>query len=278
MTSTAIEKRGPELPDAVKRRGVNEAQWRTLKSSLYPGASSDAVLMVIDYCRARQLDPMKRPCHIVPVEVKVGERYEWREIVMPGIYELRTTAQRTDLYLGHSTPDYGPTITVGTVAAPEWCAITFYRLHPGTGQRIEFPVRTLFREVVAKDRAGKVNARWSRAPVQMLTKCCEAAGLREAFPDEIGGEQTSEELDGQRITVDEPAAVATVEPAEPALAKPTGFDDWLDDLTAVADEGAEIFASAWGAASIEQREYLNATEPERYELLKAHAATKGSPA
>lgn len=273
MTSSALEK-VPVLPDAVARRGVNEAQWRTLKSSLYPGASSEAVLMVIDYCHARHLDPMKRPCHIVPVEVKVGDRYEWREIVMPGIYELRTTAQRTDLYLGHSRPDYGPTITVGSVDAPEWCEMTFYRHHPTSGERIEFPIRTLFREVVAKDRSGKVNARWSRAPVQMLTKCCEAAGLREAFPDEIGGETTSDEMDGQRITVDAAAPVVDAAPAEPALVKPEKFDEYLLDLGIAADEGSEIFASVWAAAAPEHRAYLMATEPERYEILKAHAATK----
>lgn len=274
--SAALEKVAPVLPDAVARRGINEPTWRTLKSSIFPGASSDAVLMVIDYCIANRLDPLKRPCHIVPVEVKVGDKYEWREIVMPGIYQHRTTAQRTGEYLGHSVPDYGPIITVGGVDAPEWCAITFYRLHH-TGQRIEFPIKTLFREVVAKNRDGKPNARWSRAPVQMLTKCCEAAGLREAFPDQLGGESTSEELDGQRITVDvEPAAQAA--PVEPALVIPDGFDDWLTDLTAVADEGAEIFASAWAAAPREHREYLNATTPERYEMLKAHAATKGSSA
>ena len=272
MTTSALEKRAPELPEPVARRGIDEAQWRTLKGSLYPGASSESVLMVIDYCRARHLDPLKRPVHIVPVEVKVGDKYEWREIVMPGIYELRTTAQRTDLYLGHSVPNYGPIITAKGVQAPEWCSMVFYRHHPSTGQRIEFPIRTYFAEVVACNRDGRANARWSRAPVQMLTKCCEAAGLREAFPDEIGGEQTSEEMDGQRITVDaEPVAAAS---SEPALVKPDGFDDWLDDLTSVADEGSEIFASTWSAAAQASREYLMATQPERYELLKQHAATK----
>lgn len=273
MNSTALEKRAPELPEPVARRGITEAQWRTLKSSLYPGASSDAVLMVIDYCTARKLDPLKRPCHIVPVEVKVGDKYEWREIVMPGIYELRTTAQRTELYLGHSIPDYGPLVNVKGMQVPEWCAITFYRWHPGTLTRIEFPIKTYFREVVATTRDGKPNQRWSRAPVQMLTKCCEAAGLREAFPDEIGGEHAAEEMDGQRITVDAEPAVSSA-PAEPALQPPEQFDDWLLDLTAVADEGSELFASAWHAAPDACRKYLMATTPERYEQLKDRAAQK----
>jgi phage recombination protein Bet len=263
--TTALEKAGPPLPEPVARRGINEAQWRTLKSSLYPGACSESVLMVIDYCLARRLDPLKKPCHIVPIDVKVGDKYETREIVMPGIYELRTTAQRTGEYLGHSVPLYGPAVDVKGVKAPEWVTIIFYRWHAPTEQRIEFPVTTYFREVVGTSRDGKPNARWSRAPQQMLTKCCEAAGLREAFPDEIGGQQAEEEIAGQR-PIDAPA----ISP-DPPLAIPEGFDDWLLDLTAVADEGAALFEAAWAASNKETRAYLMATDPDKYESLKAKA-------
>lgn len=192
------------LPEPVARRGVTEAQWRTLANNLYPGADPKSVLMVVDYCRARQLDPMKKPCHIVPMEVKdakTNTRY-WRDVVMPGIYEYRTTAQRTGQYLGHSDPEFGPDHEAFGVVAPEWCAMTMYRWNAVAQQRVEFPVRVYFREVVGvkKDRdSGQLmaNGRWAKAPIQMLVKCTEAAGLREAFPDEFGGEPTAEEMQGQ---------------------------------------------------------------------------------
>lgn len=194
----------PELPEAVSRRGLNEAQWRTLMNSLYPGASSASVLMVVDYCIARKLDPLKKPCHIVPMQVKDAKsgRYEWRDVVMPGIYEIRTTAQRTGEYLGHSRPTYGPLAEYLGVSAPEWCEMTVYRA--GAAGKAEFPVRVYFAEVVgtSKDKDTKkeyVNSRWTKAPIQMLTKCTEAAALREAFPNEIGGEHAAEELEGKVI-------------------------------------------------------------------------------
>ena len=65
-TAGAVVPAEPVLPEAVTRRSVSEAEWRTLCHSLYPGANPKSVLMVLDYCRARQLDPMKKPCHIVP--------------------------------------------------------------------------------------------------------------------------------------------------------------------------------------------------------------------
>jgi phage recombination protein Bet len=268
-TAPTTELVKPVLPEPVARRGIAEWQWRTLMNSLYPGAKGESVLLVWDYCKSRNLDPLKKPCHIVPMEVKVGEnKYEWRDVVMPGVYELRTTAQRTGEYLGHSKAEYGPTIETAGLKAPEWCEMTMYRWNATIAQRAEYPVRVLFNEVVATKRDGRANARWTKAPVQMLTKCCEAAGLREAFPDEVGGITTDEEMDGQRaITVQATA------PAESggALVKPEGYDEWTSDLVAAANASGAKLAETWKNAKPFLRHYLMAAEPESWDSLKARA-------
>lgn len=206
--------------EALTRRGIDEFQWRTLMNSLFPGAKSESVFMVIDYCKARKLDPMKKPCHIVPMKVKDARsgEYEWRDVVMPGIYEYRTTAMRTGNYLGHSKPEYGPIVEVFGVSAPEWCAMTMYR-RATNGDRIEFPVCVYFRESCntkfdKETKQDVANERWRKAPIQMLTKVTEAAGLREAFPDEFGGEQTAEEMDGRSMSIE--AEVVTEKPIQAA--------------------------------------------------------------
>jgi phage recombination protein Bet len=204
VTATAAER---SLTVQLAERNITNPQWHTLSKSLYPGASATSVLMVIDYCRARNLDPLKKPCHIVPMQIKVGHDYEWRDVILPGIYELRTTAMRTGLYLGHSKPEYGPETEFMGVKAPEYCDLVIYRWSEAAQMKAEFPVRTRFAEVCGttwdkKVSAHKVNARWSKAPVQMLVKCAEAAGLREAFPDELGGQMTVEEMEGQRHMID----------------------------------------------------------------------------
>jgi phage recombination protein Bet len=275
MTTSALET-VKTLPEPVARRGISEAQWRTLMTSLYPGAKAESVLMVIDYCAARKLDPLKRPCHIVPMEVKDPKTgaYQWRDVVLPGIYELRTTAQRSGLYLGHSAPDYGPLETVAGVTAPAWCAMTFYRFvaTPGPGMRAEYPVRVLFREVVAVTKDKKANSRWAKAPVQMLSKCTEAAGLREAFPDEIGGEQTAEEMDGQRA-ID----VQTVE-ATPPPAPPEGYAAWFDDLLSVVNQGIDVLEDTFTQAPEAFRRYLATVTPGEWDAIKARALRGGGEA
>ena len=193
---------GRSLPEPVARRGITEAQWLTLTNTLFPGAASASVILVWDYCAARKLDPMKKPVHIVPMRVKDARSGEWgwRDIVMPGIYEYRITAHRTGLYLGHSEPEFGLEFDYKGVKAFEWCAMTFYRWNDKAAQKVSFPVKVYFREVVATKQDGTVNERWTRASIQMHTKCTEAAGLRETFPEEFGGEPTAEEMEDRTIT------------------------------------------------------------------------------
>lgn len=194
---------GRSLSTQLAERSITAAQWHTLSKSLFPGARAESVLLAVDYCRARNLDPLKKPCHIVPMEIKNPQtgQYEWRDVVLPGIYELRTTAQRTGEYLGHSRPEYGEPIEHGGVTAPEWCEMTMYRWNAQAKERAEFHVRVYFKEVCGM-KGKEANRRWKQAPIQMLTKCTEAAGLREAFPDEFGGQMTFEEMEGQRQTID----------------------------------------------------------------------------
>jgi phage recombination protein Bet len=263
---TAIAKADGSVAAEVLKRGISEAQWNTLRRSLFPGAAPESVLLVWDYCLARRLDPMKRPCHIVPMEVTVktpaGERKEWRDVVLPGIYELRTTAQRTGEYRGHDKPELGPMRKQHGVEAPEWCAFTAYRGERG-GEQDPYPVVVYFREVVATKRDGDANARWRRAPIQMLTKCAEAAALREAFPDELGGQMTEEEMEGQRHPDLERV------PVDPGIPRPDGFDEWVEILKNAAGTGSQAFAKAWQeAATKDMRAYLTRTDPEYYESLK----------
>lgn len=233
------------LPEPVARRGIGEAQWRTLCQSLYPGANPQSVLMVWDYCRARQLDPLKKPCHIVPMRVKDAKtgQWAWRDVVMPGIYEYRTTATRTGLYLGHSKPEYGFESNQFGVDAPEWCEMTVYRWSKEAHRKIEFPVRIYFREVCGtrkddKTNTERANGRWEKAPIQMLTKCAEAAALREAFPDEFGGTSTLEEFEGRAIDFDpevKTTAVAKLVTADDSAAGLIDEGHVADALIAMSD-------------------------------------------
>lgn len=262
--------RGKPLAEQLQKRSIGESQWITLSKNLFPGAKAESVLMVIDYCIARKLDPLKKPCHIVPMKVRKssGDGYEYRDVVMPGIYEYRTTAHRTKEYAGHSRPEYGPMVEAYNVTAPEFCDFTVYREKEGF--RSEFPVRAYFREVVAlKD--GKANDRWHKAPIQMLTKCAEAAALREAFPDEFGGEMTVEEMEGKTIAED-PSRDIPGQPERPVYSE-TEFKEklekWRELVTGGHQSAEEIITIVESKVSLSE---------EQKAAIRALAAPQGETA
>jgi phage recombination protein Bet len=215
----------PRLPyhEAVQLRfGIDRAGWKALVEAIYPNAeTADAIVMALSYCRARNLDPFKRPVHIVPMWSSAAGRMI--ETVWPGIAELRTTAFRTGQYAGTSGPKFGPsremtfagTATRGrnkgqersvTLKFPEWCRLTITRDLNGKERTFVGP-KVHWLEAYAKWADTDVpNEMWSTRPVGQLEKCAEAAALRRAFPEEIGNDLTAEEMAGQRITDGAPLA------------------------------------------------------------------------
>ena len=169
-----------KIPACITQRGINPQQWNALKRILYADASDESVALVLDYCKARGLDPMKRPVWIVQVN--------GRETIWEGIASLRITAARTGQYAGQDEAIFGPDVTghVGQcqVRYPEWCKITVYRL-VGT-HRVAFSARLYWLETFRGTKDGTPNHMWRGRPMHMLEKCTEAAALRKAFPEELG--------------------------------------------------------------------------------------------
>lgn len=183
-------------------RGIDEPTWAALCNTVYPGANPDSVVMAIDYCKARNLDPMLKPVHLVGMSVKnaqTGNR-EWRDVAMPGVGLYRIQASRSGDYAGADEPEFGPTVTqtLGHVEVtyPEWCKYTVYKL---IGDRVVgFSSKEYWLENYAT--AGKdnpaPNAMWKKRVFGQLAKCAEAQALRKAWP-EIGQEPTAEEMEGK---------------------------------------------------------------------------------
>jgi phage recombination protein Bet len=167
-----------------------------LRSSLYPGAKDESIKLVIGYCRAAGLDPMQKPVHLVPMNVKkVGggrDDYEWRDVVMPGIGLYRVQAARTGQLAGIDEPVFGPLLSKYEVEFPEWCKVTVYRMIGG--QRVPFTACEFWLEnyATAKRESLAPNAMWKKRPRGQLAKCAEAQALRKAFP-ELGTQPTADE-------------------------------------------------------------------------------------
>lgn len=184
---------------ALKERNIDLAVWSTLQNSVFPGAKDESIILAVDYCKARKLDILKKPCHIVPMNVtdaKTGNK-QWRDVIMPGIYEQRITAFRTGQMAGQDDPVFGEIISFNGMDAPEWCRVTVYRFI--NGERCAFSHTEYFTEACATTKDGNLNSVWSKRPRGQLAKCAEAGALRKAFPDELGGVITADEVNEDQI-------------------------------------------------------------------------------
>ncbi len=239
--------RPPRLPypAAVEERfGIDKAGWKALVEAVFPAAqSADSVILALSYCKARKLDPFKRVIHIVPVWDSQQKRMV--ETVWPGIAELRTTAFRTGDYAGRDPSEFGPTQSrkVGSVQIefPEWAQVTVYRMVKGV--RCPFPgPRVYWLEAYAQQKRDdpSPNSMWAKRARGQLDKCAEAAALRAAFPEEIGGEMIDDEAHGRFDSVDPaPPRPTRADFREAAAAAPTVTDAVFDEDGVVQDDGSE---------------------------------------
>ena len=207
----------PDYPVMAKDAfNVTHGDWIALVDAVFPAAkTTEGVLLALSYCRARKLDPFKRPVHIVPI----WDSKQQREVegVWPGIGELRTTAARTGEWAGNDEAVFGPEETrtfkgttgkgqyqkdvEKTVTFPLWCSLTQYRLVQGV--RVPFPGPKVFwlETYSTLGNSDVPNEMWATRPCGQLEKCAEAASLRRAFPEEVGSEYIHDES-GRRSVID----------------------------------------------------------------------------
>ena len=200
-----------ELAPQLEKRGIDEFAWNTLTNSIFPGALEESILMACDYCTARSLDILKKPVHIVPMSVQQKIKKSnggfdtnkvWRDVIMPGIYEARITADRTGKYAGQDEPVFGEMVEIEngkqtTIKAPEFCKVTVYKIV--ANQKVAFSHTEYFEEAVARKNDGGINSMWLKRKRGQLAKCAEAGALRKAFPEQLGGEMTADEMAGHEI-------------------------------------------------------------------------------
>ena len=214
IQQAASEQFATNYPTVVQR-GIDESTWGALCNTIYPGANPDSIIMAVDYCKARKLDIMLKPVHLVPMQVTDARTKEkiWRDVPMPGIGMYRIQADRSGNYAGADEPEFGPTITQEfpdpynagktiRVSYPEWCKYTVYKFV--NGQRIAFTSKEYWIENYAtqSSKTDCPNSMWKKRPYGQIAKCAEAQALRKAWP-EIGSEPTAEEMEGKTFVTEE---------------------------------------------------------------------------
>lgn len=180
--TTDLARVHPEII-AVRRKLDEPETLALIKRTWFGGASDDELAVCIQQAKHLGLDPFLRQIYFVPDPKR-------RSIItMVGIDGLRLAAERTGLYAGQTAPQWcGPDgvwrdVWLGD-GPPSACRLSVRRkdwdeVLPSTVKYASFVRRT---------REGRPIAQWATMPDHMLAKCCEAQGLRRAFPRELSGD------------------------------------------------------------------------------------------
>lgn len=255
---TTVSARLPMPLDAP----VKPQQWRVLTDAIWPNAkTAEAVLMALEYCRVRNLDPFKRPVHIVPMYSTASKRTI--ETCWPGINELQVTAARSGAWAGMDEPVWGSereyTFTGKsgeddegrpvqakdvTVRVPESCTVTVYRNVDGRRESFAEPVYWIEAYARVSRWSEAPNAMWLKRPRGQLHKCAKAASLRAAFPEDLGGTYAAEEMEDKETEVRGPVIEMKIEEAR--VAAPSEEEtEFLVRAESSLMEGVSNGGSAW---------------------------------
>lgn len=223
MSSTTALQPVPSAPSLAPVLDLGREKVELLKRTICQGATDDELELFAHVCRRTGLDPFARQIHFTKRR-QYDERaggYVEKMSIQTGIDGFRLVADRTGQRDGDEGPFWcgkdGKWVDVWLMETPPAAArVVVWR----KGHAKPYVGTATWGAYVQTKKDGNPNRMWSPSGMgpHMLAKCAEALALRKAFPMELGGLCTTDEM-GQ---ADSEAPTATKRPLPAHGANPDG--------------------------------------------------------
>ena len=166
-------------------------QINLIKQTVAKGVTDLELKLFLYQAQRTGLDPLSKQIHAIKRWNKSLNREEMA--IQTGIDGYRLIADRTEKYAGSDDPLFEENNAGELIKA----TVTVWKLV--NGMKCSFSASARWSEYYPGDKQGFM---WKSKPFLMLGKCAEALALRKAFPQELSGVYTHEEMyqAGEAIT------------------------------------------------------------------------------
>jgi phage recombination protein Bet len=267
----------------------DDNQLAVLRANGIDGGVTEPELQVfLHECQRRQLDPFTRQIYLIGRWDKRQQRKVYRS--QTSIDGFRLIARRAADKAGI---DYGYEGTIWFDSGGGKHEI-WLDSEPPAGVKVvvvrngqPFDAVARYSEYVQTGQDGRPLGLWVSMPANQIAKCCEALALRKAFPEDLGGLYTEEEM----AQADNPQRVqATVEVVKDERSRGNGHaptpaaetdPEWDAQVGAMSTFATEPDGQALWKAVVARRKAgkINRAEDARLkDLIKARWATLNAPA
>jgi len=180
-----ITKATSELAIQPGQTGFTQKQVAALRQLGVEKVNESDLAVFFHQCVRTGLDPFARQVYLVGRWD--GRSQSTKYTIQTGIDGYRLIAERTGVYAGSDE-----SWVEGPNGLPTSATVSVYKVIGGV--RCAFTATAHWSEYCQTTKDGRPMGLWAKMPHRMLAKCAEALALRKAFPQDLAGVYTSEEM------------------------------------------------------------------------------------